>query len=257
VAADPSDYVLASSVESERLERQADLHGRDRPLQHISLRPGAAFLDAGCGSGWVARRVGAAFPEANITGIDLTPAYVADARTLARSEGLRNTTFVVGDLMNLPFADATFDVVWSQFVLYFLPDPQQAVREFRRVTKPGGKVVAALHKFPAYIDPDDFPERPQMDAIVDFVIGKCPPETVPRLFANAGLTDIDVVIERDRIYSKLGGPVDAARRRNSEEVLASVPTELRAAADAWLRYLDRPDTNVIVGYWLTKGAAPG
>src|SRR5690242_7784243 len=94
IMADPQDYVLASPVESARLERQGDLHGRDRPLQHISLAPGATFLDAGCGSGWVSRRVASAFPEAQITGVDLTPNYVADAATLARSEGLTNTTFV-------------------------------------------------------------------------------------------------------------------------------------------------------------------
>jgi len=254
--ADPEDYVLASPVESGRLERQADLHGRDRPLQHISLGHGARFLDAGCGSGWVCRRVAAAFPDAQITGIDLTPSYVADAGTLARAEGLENVTFEVGDLMQLPFPDATFDFVWSQFVLYFVPDPQKVVRELRRVTKPGGRVVAALHKLPALIDPDDFAERSQIEQIVSYVIGRCPPETVPRLFARAGLTGVDVIIERDLVYSKLGGPIDAAHRRNVLEVLSTVPSEMHPAVDAWLAYLDRPDTNVIAGYWVTTGVVP-
>lgn len=255
MAAGPIDYVLASPVESGRLERQADLHGRDRPLRHISLPPGATFLDAGCGSGWVSRRVAAAFPDARIVGIDLTPGYVADARTLASAEGLDNTTFEVGDLMRLPFADGTFDFVWSQFVLYFVPDAQQVVREFCRVTKPGGRVVAALHKLPAHIDPD-FAERPQVEQIVGHLIGKCPPETVPRLFMQAGLTNVDVLIERDLIYSKLGEPIDAAHRRNVEEVLANVPSEMRSAVDAWLAYLDRPETNVISAYWLITGTVP-
>lgn len=249
------DYVLSSPVESMRLERQADLHGRDRPLQHIKLVTGAKFLDAGCGSGWVSRQVAETYPDTEIVGIDHTPAYVADARTLAAAAGARNAVFEVGDLMALPFPDAFFDVVWSQFVLYFVPDPQRVVREFRRVTKPGGLVIAALHKLAPVADPP-FEGQADLDRVFDAAIGRCPPERLPRLFSKAGLIDLDVKVELDTIYSKVGGPIDAAHRRNYEEVMLHVPDERRDAVDAWFRYLDRPDTTAISGYWVTSGRVP-
>lgn len=250
-----NDYVLASPVESMRLERQADLHGRERPLQHIRLDKGAKFLDAGCGSGWVARKVAQAYPNADVIGIDYTPSYVADARTLAAADGVTNCAFEIGDLMTLPFPDASFDVVWSQFVLYFVPDAKQVVREFRRVTKPGGVVISALHKLAPVADPP-FEEQANLDRVFDNAIGRCPPERLPRLFAAAGLVDVQVKVELDTIYSKVGGPIDAPHRRNYEEVLQFVPEDLRGAVDAWFGFLDRPDSTAISGYWITSGRVP-
>jgi len=250
------DYVLASPVESMRLERQADLHARDRPLQHIRLAPGGRFLDAGCGSGWVSRKVASAYPQADVVGVDYTPAYVADAQVMAAADGVKNATFEVGDLMSLPFPDASFDVVWSQFVLYFVPDPQQVVRELRRVTKPSGTVISALHKLPCVADPP-FEQQRAMDEIIEAAIGRCPPETLPRLFASAGLVDLDVKVELDTIYSKFGGPIDPPHRRNYEEVLLFVPPERRGAVDAWFAFLDRPETTAVSGYWVTSGRVPG
>lgn len=158
-------------------------------------------------------------------------------------------------MMALPFPDAFFDVVWSQFVLYFVPDPQQVVREFRRVTKPGGRVIAALHKLAPVADPP-FEGQADLDRVFDAAIGRCPPERLPRLFSNAGLVDLDVKVELGTIYSKVGGPIDAAHRRNYEEVMLHVPEERRGAVDAWFRYLDRPDTTAISGYWVTSGRVP-
>ena len=264
--ASSTDYMLTSEVECERLERQADLHGRDRVFDHIRLEPGMRFLDAGCGSGWVARRVAARYPQAEIVGVDLSQDYVTFARQRAATEGLTNVTFEQGDLQDLRFGSASFDVVWSQFVLYFLPDPKGAMQGFRRITKPGGKVIAALHQLPALNSPTDAAVLEPMAAFVRLVVARLRPEAMPRLFGEVGLKDVALDVQLDTIYSKLPGPADAAQLRNVEEVLSGPmqrmsdrlggPDAARALLRDWMAYVSRTDTASISGYWVASGTVP-
>lgn len=260
------DYVLDTEVECDRLERQGLLHGRERVLEHVSLPQGSRFLDAGSGSGWVARTVAATFPQSSIIGIDLNPTYVDYARRLGQAEGLDNLTFVAGDLQVLPFDDGSFDQVWSQFVLYFVPDPEAVLREFRRVTKPGGLVCVAFHDEPlGRLDPPD----PELDEagrrIRQAILGKFESRQVPMMFQRAGLVDVDVEIETDQIYTSIGS-ITAERRRNVEEMLSGPIRKfsyLFGSAEGAerflarrLAYLDRPDTSSITAYWVVKGRVP-
>ena len=234
--ASASDYVLGSSVETERLERQGDLHGRDRPLRHISLVPSQRFLDGGCGSGWVSRVVARAYPESEVIGVDINPDYVAYARARAEDEGLTNVRYDVADLQSLPFSDRTFDVVWSQFVLYFVPDPHRAMDEFARVTRPGGTVLAAVHKFPAHSYPP--PTGDLEEKVVTFaqaVLRGWRPEAMPSMMLAAGLHEVDLIIERDTVYSKLPGLLDPRRRANLEDIFAAgLPRVSEAVAELTL-----------------------
>jgi SAM-dependent methyltransferase len=96
-------------------------------------------LDVACGPGSVvaafARRVRRA------VGLDATAKMLDQARQLIASEGLTNTTFQQGDVYNLPFADASFDIVSCRFAIHHLEDPPLAVAEMVRVCRPGGRVV--------------------------------------------------------------------------------------------------------------------
>src|SRR5450631_3747732 len=116
-----ADYVLDSADECGRLERQAVLDGLERYLRHLPKRSRARVLDAGSGSGAMARLMASSHPEWDIVGVDFNPAYVAYARDRARSA---NLSFEQGDLRAMNFADSSFDVIWSRFVLYFLPSPE-------------------------------------------------------------------------------------------------------------------------------------
>lgn len=261
------DYMLASAAECERLERQGEMHGRDRPLTHIRLKPGQRFLDAGCGSGWVGRVVARAFPDAEIVGVDLNPGYVEFARRKAEAEGLMNTTYAVADLQSLPFDAASFDVVWSQFVLYFVPDPQKVVDEFARVTRPGGTVLSAVHHLPALNDPP-FEDQDLLTRYSRTVLRGWRSEALPGMFHSVGLVDVDIAIERDRIYGKLpGAPLDDGHRLNYETIFAATidrvadglggRERVRQMQQNWLAYLARPETTAIAGYWVASGTAPG
>ena len=75
-----------------------------------------------------------------MTGLDLSPAYIEHARRMNRHPSV---DFQVGDACALPFDDASFDHALSMLVLQFIPSPERAIREMRRVTRPGGTVAAA------------------------------------------------------------------------------------------------------------------
>jgi SAM-dependent methyltransferase len=111
-------------------------------LDACALRPGAAVLDAGCGTGSLAAALHGRDPAARIAGLDLSETYLDAAR--ARVPG---GDFRQGDIQALPFTDGAFDASLCLLVIAFVPDPAGAVRELRRVTKPGGLVALAMWDF--------------------------------------------------------------------------------------------------------------
>ena len=99
---------------------------------------GARVLDVACGTGVVA--LTAARAGAHASGVDLTPELVARAKENAALMKLE-IDFKVGDAEELPYEDATFDVVLSQFGHMFAPRPDVTVKELFRVLKPGGTLA--------------------------------------------------------------------------------------------------------------------
>jgi ubiquinone/menaquinone biosynthesis C-methylase UbiE len=74
-------------------------------------------------------------PCTKVVGVDFNRGYVAYARKRASEDELTNLSFETGDLQDLTCDDRSFDIIWSQFVLYFLPHPEAALEEFRRLIK--------------------------------------------------------------------------------------------------------------------------
>lgn len=97
-------------------------------------------LDAGCGIGGPARFLTRKFGCA-VTGIDLTAEYCDVARDLNARCGLDGIEIRQADALQLPFADATFDVVWTQHVAMNIADKPALYRSFHRVLKPGGRLA--------------------------------------------------------------------------------------------------------------------
>src|SRR5262245_45436940 len=110
-------------------------------VEFAGVADGDAVLDVGCGTGSLSAAVAAAAPSSRIAGIDRSEPYVAVAR--ARDD-TRRVTFEIGDAQQLPFEDASFDRTLSMLILNFIPDPDQALREMMRVTRPSGTVAAAV-----------------------------------------------------------------------------------------------------------------
>lgn len=116
-----------------------ELFERLRPLA-----PGRRLLEVGCGIGVDTLRL-ARLGFAEVVGIDLTAVAVRLAARRARREGLGTVRFGVGDAEVLPFADGSFDVVYSFGVLHHTPRIERAVSEVRRVLVPGGLAVVMLY----------------------------------------------------------------------------------------------------------------
>jgi SAM-dependent methyltransferase len=105
------------------------------------VEDGSRLLDVGTGTGALSAALAAATTSGEIVGIDPSEAFIAAARRQARSPRER---YEVGDAQALRFADASFDQALALLVMNFVPDHLRAVRELRRVTRPGGTVSACV-----------------------------------------------------------------------------------------------------------------
>ena len=110
-------------------------------VKFAGIRSGEAVLDVGTGTGVVA--VTAARAGARVTGLDLTPSLLEQAAENARIVHREDITWTLGDAEDLPYPDASFDVVLSQFGHMFAPRPDVTVAQMRRVLKPGGRIAFA------------------------------------------------------------------------------------------------------------------
>ena len=120
------------------LTRFIGLDGARRALlEQAALAPGQRVLDVGCGPGPFAVLIERLYPEVAYVGLDPDPKALKRARRKAPS-----ATFDEGSAQQLPYGDASFDRVFSSFMFHHLgPDEKPvALREMRRVLKPGGSL---------------------------------------------------------------------------------------------------------------------
>ena len=121
----------------------------------MDARPGMRVLDAGCGIGLEGRRLAADHADAHVVGLDRNAELLDVARALSETQA-DNLEWVEGDLADLRLADASFDVVRTERVLMYLPDPSfaEVVDRLARVLRPGGRLVLFELDYGATILPD-------------------------------------------------------------------------------------------------------
>ena len=107
-------------------------------LEKANFQVGGHVLDAGCGGGGMP--LSFADEASFVVGIDLVNRFGAAGVTLAQDRGIRNLDFVQADGQRLPFADASFDWVFSHAVIEHVADAQRYLHECARVLKPGGSM---------------------------------------------------------------------------------------------------------------------
>jgi ubiquinone/menaquinone biosynthesis C-methylase UbiE len=113
-------------------------------VETATLLPGERMLDVACGTGIVARIAARKLGNTgSVTGLDASAPMLAAARAAATAEGVV-VEWREGSAVELPFADAAFDVVLSQQGLQFFPDKPSALREMNRVLRPGGRLVLSV-----------------------------------------------------------------------------------------------------------------
>jgi ubiquinone/menaquinone biosynthesis C-methylase UbiE len=131
----------SAAVEQRRLARRVAATSAAFFLPH--LQPGMRLLDCGCGPGSITVGLAEAVGPGEVVGLDFQPAQVERARALAAERGVPNLRVEVGSAYELPFADASFDAAFAHTLLLHLREPLRALREIKRVLRPGGVVGIA------------------------------------------------------------------------------------------------------------------
>ncbi|MDQ3750321.1 MAG: class I SAM-dependent methyltransferase [Acidobacteriota bacterium] len=114
--------------------------GAEEFIERLNLQKGERVLDVACGTGNTA--IPAARAGAIVTGVDIAPNLIEQARARAASENLE-CQFDEGDAENLPYADSSFDTVVTMFGAMFAPRPEVTAAELIRVCRPKGRIAMA------------------------------------------------------------------------------------------------------------------
>jgi arsenite methyltransferase len=167
--------------------------GCGNPTALASIQAGEAILDLGSGGGFdcflAAQRTG---PNGRVIGVDMTPDMISKARANAAKGGYANVEFRLGEIENLPAADASVDLILSNCVINLSPDKPAVYGEAFRVLKPGGRIavsdIVALHPIPAALKAD-------FAAYAGCVAGAVTVPEVEAMLAKAGFVDVRVTVK--------------------------------------------------------------
>jgi SAM-dependent methyltransferase len=124
------------------------------------LRAGQNLLDVGCGPGTITADLAARVAPGRVTAVELTAGALDLARAEADRRGVTTVDFAVADVHALDLPDDTFDVVHAHQVLQHVADPVLALRELRRVCRPGGVVAVRDADYAGFTW---YPHLPELD----------------------------------------------------------------------------------------------
>ena len=127
-------------------------------LDWLSMPPGLAWVDVGCGTGAFTQLILDRCAPSSVAAIDPSEEQIAYARNTPTA---KRVDFRIGDAQSLPFADRTFEAAVMALVITFVADPDKAIAELKRVTKPGGTIATYMWDFAN----KGFPQQPLREAV--------------------------------------------------------------------------------------------
>ncbi|MDJ1479317.1 methyltransferase domain-containing protein [Cytophagaceae bacterium YF14B1] len=251
-----SRYLMDDPREAKRLDAKVN------PDEFIStflspvLTEGAQTIaDLGCGAGAIISALAAKFPEKQFFGVDVSAARLEQAQLKCFTEegnALTNISFREGSIYEIPLASDSVDVVYTRFLLEYLKEPVAAIRELKRIIRPGGKVVLQdldgqlLFQYPFSV--------PEMEQVFDYLNKKTgfDPYIGRKLFAYSRQAELVLDKMDVRAYHLFPGKIDdynrwlwemkfdifmpqAAEALGSEEAAQQLKTK-------YMAFLDDPDT---------------
>ena len=122
-----------------------DLVGQVLDLAFLAGGGAGVVADVGCGNGMYLAGLARRRPAGHLIGVDLSPGMLQAARRRAQEAAGAAPALLVGDASALPLRDESVDLVLAMHMLYHVPEPELAVRELRRVTRTGGRLVVGLN----------------------------------------------------------------------------------------------------------------
>lgn len=220
------------------------------------LKSGATVLDVGCGPGTITADIATQVTPGRVTALEVTDEALGLARAEIARRGLDTVDFAVGDVHALDFPDASFDVVHAHQVLQHLGDPVGALREMRRVTRPGGLIAVRDSDYAAFTW---FPQLPELAEWLDLYerVARAnggEPDAGRRLLSwahAAGLTDVTATSStwcfatpEDRAW--WGGMwadriLNSAIARTAVDSGAATTADLERIAQGWTAWAQYPD----------------
>jgi len=206
---------MASEAEPDRIALKTSPLVLRHHLDWAGLQSGESFVDFGSATGDATREAARVSGSGAVVGIDGDVAMLERSVALAQAAGLGNTSYVrawIAGPGSTPLAEGSFDHAWTRFLLEYLPEPAEAIREMSRIVRPGGRVTL--------IDIDGnciwhYPLPPalraQLDEVVDDLgtLGFDPHigRRLARYAAQVGLVDVRESIEP---YHSIVGSPDAS-----------------------------------------------
>ena len=259
----PKDFWASGDKYEPYIGRWSRLVAREF-LNWLAIPAGSYWLDVGCGTGALSQSILQFTEPASIKGIDRSEGFIAFAKEHTQDSRVQ---FEVGDATALNADSGTFDAAVSGLVLNFVPEPERAVAEMRRVTRAGGVVAVYVwdyaegmqmirHFFDAAAALD--PNAVELDEGRRFSI--CQPDALSRLFESAGLLNVEarpievptVFRDFDDYWSPfLGGqgPAPSYLMSLSDERRATLREQIRAG----LPFALDGSIPLVAGAWAVRG----
>jgi ubiquinone/menaquinone biosynthesis C-methylase UbiE len=235
-----------------------------------SLDPGMRLLDVGCGPGSITVDLAARVAPGAVVGIDIVDRVLDEARAAVAAAGAANVTIEPGNVYDLAFENDGFDVVYAHQVLQHLTDPVRALRQMRRVARPGGIVAVRDADYGGFIWEPGEPRLARWMELYQEVTRRNGAEAnagrhVSRWMSEAGFTDVTISTSTWHYSTpeERHWWADGWCRRATESDFASQAqdyglasrAELASIADAWAWWADQPSGFFMVPHVEALGRA--
>jgi ubiquinone/menaquinone biosynthesis C-methylase UbiE len=189
--ADPEWFVRFLDTTRAKKRKKANAHP-EQYFAYLDLKPGHHVLELGCGTGEflspMAKLVG---ETGRLVGLDKSELMIEEARKRATDPMIE---FVIGDVHRLDFADKSFDRCFTTTLFQHLANPQAALKELVRVTRPGGKIAVTEQDWDTLIINSENKEitRKILNSFCDGIPNGRIGRELTGLFNDAGLGNVDV-----------------------------------------------------------------
>lgn len=228
--------------EAARLEKMGSLqfYNPAVEIKPLSFEPGQKMLDVGCGSGHVAKYVADTFPGVQVEGCDVSPVRVEQAREIRKKQGREDIRYFVSPVEMIDAPDNTYDRITCRYLFEFLADPMVAMRELRRVLKPGGQLLIIqvdgfLHNY--------HHGNAELDEMLARLIAVPPVDNfrgrkVPKMMLDTGLKNLHWEVS---VYGWHGDQLAGERENMYERLEFAAPTIgkcLGGSTETGLRFRD-------------------